>query len=96
MKYAEMRERAEVTTHRARRILLCDKFARKAQGSSRFHGWFPLRTGRQSARGASGEIYKEFAARTDRLKNSPLYYYRRRLNGKAGKKYGERNRKYRD
>ena len=72
---------------------MCDKFARKAQGSLRFGGWFPERSERQ---GRHGQVYKEMAARTDRLFNSPLYYLRRRLNGKEGKKYGERNRKYRD
>ena len=90
--YAEMRRKAGVTTHRARRIELCDKFAQKAAGNPRFE-WFPMRTGRS---GRHGEAYQELQARTDRLFNSPLYYFRRRLNGKAGKTYGERNRKYRD
>lgn len=35
-------------------------------------------------------------AKTDSLKNSPLFYMRRRLNGKPGKEYGERNRTYRE
>ena len=97
MSYAEMRERAEVTTLRARRIEMCDKFAEKAAVSGRFARWFPLREGRMSARTAGVvEKYKEFTARTDRLNDSPLFYFRRRLNGKPGKKYGERNRKYRD
>ena len=90
--YAEMREKAGVTTHRARRIELCDKFTRKVAANPRFD-WFPRREGRT---GRNGDYYQEFQARTDRLYNSPLYYYRRRLNGKAGKTYGERNRKYRD
>ena len=90
--YATMREKAGVTTHRTRRIALCDTFAEKAAANPRF-GWFPLRTGRS---GRHAETYAELPARTDRLFNSPLYYYRRRLNGKPGKKYGERNRKYRD
>ena len=95
--YAKMREMADVTTHRARRIVLCDKFAQKAAANPRFQRWFPPRVGRQSARREGhGETYHEFTARTDRLKNSPLFYYRRRLNGKEGKVYGERNRKYRD
>ena len=51
-------------------------------------------TGRRSARG--GGIYEEKQAKTDRLRNSPLYYMRRRLNGKPGKEYGERNKIYRD
>ena len=91
--YATMREKAGVTTHRARRIELCDKFAAKAACNPRFESWFPLRKGRSGRR---SEEYQELPARTDRLFNSPLYYYHRRLNGKPGKTYGERNRKYRD
>ena len=90
--YAAMREKAGVTTHRARRIALCDKFAEKTAAGGRF-GWFPLREGRT---GRHGEVYKEFQARTDRLFNSPVYYYRCRLNGKPGKIYGERNKEYRN
>ena len=91
--YAMMRDKAGVTTHRARRIGLCDKFAEKAAASERFGDWFPLRGGRT---GRKGDTYQEFNARTDRLYNTPLYYYRRRLNGKPGKTYGERNRRYRE
>ena len=38
--YRDMRERAGVTTLRARRTELCDKFAQKALGSGRFSRWF--------------------------------------------------------
>ena len=82
-----------MTTHRERRIELCDKFAEKAAANPRFADWFAERTGRS---GRHGEQYQELPARTDRLFNSPLFYYRRRLNGKPGKKYGERNRRYRE
>ena len=95
MSYAEMRKRAEVTTLRARRIEMADKFAEKAAVSGRFSRWFPDAGGRRSGRNVV-EKYKEFTARTDRLNNSPLFYYRRRMNGKEGRTYGERNRKYRD
>ena len=89
-----MRELAGITTHRARRIELCDKFAHKALGSARFCGWFPERiTGRSGGR--QGLVYQELNARTNRLFNSPLYFFRRRLNGKEGKKMGERNERYR-
>ena len=91
--YADMRERAGVTTLRARRVELCDKFARKALANPRYEHWFPERTGRQ---GRHAEQFQELPARTDRLFNSPLFYFRRRLNGKEGKSYGERNRQYRD
>ena len=52
-----------------------------------------LRSGRT---GRGGERYREDFARCDRLKNTPLFYMRRRLNGKIGKKYGERYRERRE
>ena len=91
--YAMMRRKAGITTHRQHRIELCDKFAQKAASNPMFERWFPLRTGRS---GRHAETYKEFPSRTDRLFNTPLFYYRRRLNGKQGKTYGERNRQYRE
>ena len=90
-----MREKAGVTTHRARRVELADKFAEKAAGSARYPSWFTLREGRQGGWQAA-ELYQEFMARTNRLHNSPFFFLRRHLNGKPGKEYGERNRKYRD
>ena len=89
-----LRQTACIETLRDRRIALTDKFARKCANSERFRHWFPLATGRRSARG--GEVYEEKFAKCDRLMNSPLYYMRRRLNGKPGKIYGERNRIYRE
>ena len=90
----KLREKAQIQTLRKRRIELTDKFARKCLSSERFKCWFPLRTGRISAR--SQEKYVEERAKCDRLKNSPIFYMRRRLNGKEGKAYGERNREYRE
>ena len=93
--YASMREMAGVTTLRQRRIQATDKFASKCVGSDRFSRWFPLRqAGWAGAR--RGEKYHEEFARSDRLKNTPIFYMRRRMNGKPGRKYGERNRQYRD
>lgn len=89
----QLRSQANITTLRERRIKLTDKFAFKCLQSERFKKWFPLN---ETARGRQAEKYKEFFAKCDRLKNSPLYYMRRRLNGKEGKKYGERNRQYRE
>ena len=89
-----LRQRAALKTLRERRILLTDKFARKAASDPRFCHWFPLRTVARATRG--GDKYEEKFAKCDRLKNSPLYYMRRRLNGKEGKTYGERNRIYRE
>ena len=89
----KLRQLAGLRTLRERRIELCDSFARKCVASDRFRSWFPLNEARRSGR--NSEIYKEFQAKNDRLKNSPLFYMRRRLNGKEGKSYGERNRIYR-
>ena len=89
----KLRELANVDTLRERRIKHCDKFAQKCADSDRFKSWFPLKTAR-SARG--GEKYVESYARCDRLLNSPLFYMRRRLNGKVGRTYGERNREFRE
>ena len=89
MSYKKMREKAGVTTLIERREKLCDQFAAKCVKSARFASWFPLKVASRATRG--GEKYLEKLARYDRLRNSPLYYMRRRLNGKVGKVYGKRN-----
>ena len=89
----KMRDLADISTLRARREDLCDKFVRKCLGNPRYKGWFPLRGGRV---GRNSELYLEQKARCDRLANSPIFYFRRRLNGKVGKKYGKRNAMYRE
>ena len=92
---SEMRRMAGITTLRQRRIELCDKFALKASASERFGPvWFPRRESTRSTR--RGDKFLETYARCDRLKQSPIFYMRRRLNGKEGKIYGERNRCYRE
>ena len=91
--YARMRELAGVETLRDRRIAASDKFASKCLGSTHFSQWFPLREGGRSRK---GETYVEEYARTNRLYNSPIFYMRRRLNGKEGKRCGERNKEYRE
>ena len=91
----KLRAKADLTTLRKRRIELTDKFAAKCLLNDRFKSWFPLKQGRQSARNNS-EKYQEQYAKCERLRNSPLFYMRRRLNGKEGKSYGERNRDYRE
>ena len=88
-----MRRLADLTTLRERRIAHVDKFAEKAAASERFGHWFPTRSGR-ATRG--GDQYLESYARCDRLYYSPVFYMRRRLNGKPGKEYGVRNRRYRE
>ena len=93
--YTEMRQRVGVPTLRQRRILLTDKFAEKAAASARFSKWFLKR---KVVRAASRvkEMYLETFVRCERLRNSPVHYMQRRLNGKLGKTYGERNKQYRD
>ena len=93
--YAALRIKAGVPTLRQRRIDLVDKFAEKCAANSRFARWFPKRPGMRAA-SRSKEKYLESFARCDRLRNSPLHYMRRRLNGKEGKQYGVRNQEYRD
>ena len=90
-----MRDLAEVTTLRQRRTDMVDNFASKCATSERFGHWFLLKeSGRTGNR--REEKYLEEFARCDRLKNSPIFYMRRRKNGKPGRHYGDRNRKYRD
>ena len=93
----KLREKAGVETLRDRRIRLTDNFARKAAADAHFSGkWFPKKTARASLRSAaSREEYREEYARCDRLRNSPIFYMRRRLNNKVGKEYGQRNREFR-
>ena len=92
----KLRERAGVSTLRERREEQCDKFALKLTKNPLFEQYFPLKTTRASRRSSvSSEKYLEKKARCDRLMNSPFYYFRRRLNGKPGKKYGIRYEEYR-
>ena len=94
LSYKEMRERASLQTLRSRRIKLCDNFAAKCLKNPRFSSWFPAH--KPARRSRKPLTYREEFARCDRLRNSPLFYMRRRLNGKSGKDYGKRNSKYRD
>ena len=91
-----MREMSGLT-HQERRIQLCDKFVAKCLGSDRFDHWFPQKSTRRSGRKIAGrtEDFVEMKARCNRLHNSPLFFFRQRLNGKPGKIYGLRNAEYR-
>ena len=89
-----MRAKAQLETLRQRRIDHCDRFAQKCLKNPRFAKWFPTNTARRSSR-RPGTQYQETYARCDRLKNSPVFYLRRRLNGKPGKTYGLRYAEYR-
>ena len=92
--YAKMREYSKLPTLRQRRIEAADKFAASCAASDRFGQWFPPAAPARRSRHTLD--YREDYARCDRLKNSPVFYMRRRLNGKQGKIYGQRYRHYRD
>ena len=94
-----LRRLAGVTTLRERRVQHCDKFAAACAASARFGDWFPLKDRRRSTRACAStasEKYVEKFARCERLRSSPLFFFRRRLNGKAGKRYGECYREFRE
>ena len=91
----KMRKLSGLPTLRARREEICDKFAAKCVGHPRLEEWFPKKTARASRRGTNREEFLETKARCKRLFDSPLFYFRRRLNGKIRKSYGKRNEEYR-
>ena len=87
-----LRDLSGLSTLRARRIEQVDKFAWKCADSDRFCDWFPRKeAGRRTGNSAKEEYVEEYA-RCDRLYNSPLFYMRRRLNGKPGRSNGARKR----
>ena len=89
-----LRGLAEVPTLRERREELVKKFAIKCSNEPAFEHWFPIRKAGRNPR--NKEVYLEEQARCDRLRNSPIFYMRRILNGKVGKNYGARNKSYRE
>lgn len=89
-----LREKSGLSTLRNRRVDHIDKFARKCAASQRFGHLFPKRDRVRNTR--THEEYIEEFARCERLRNSPLFFMRRRLNGKVGMTYGERNREFRE
>ena len=93
LSYTEMRRMADISTLRQRRIELSDKFAAKCADSDRFSAWFPLREATRTSRNSLK--YCEEFARCKRYYNSPLFFMRRRLNGKPGLDYWDRHRERR-
>ena len=80
--YRALLEMSGLETLKARRDERSDKFARKCTTSAKFCGWFPQR---ETVRDTRNPLpFCEYRARTNRLYNSPLYFMRRRLNGKPG------------
>ena len=92
----KLRSIAGIQTLRERRIELCKKFAAKCARDPVFARWFPERTGRRSGRTGKNEQYLEERARCERMKNSPVYYFRRLMNGKEDRPVGARNKEYRE
>ena len=92
-----LRQLAGVETLRERRLAHCDAFAAKCSTNPRFAHLFPRRHPQRRTRSSLGsEAFLETFARCDRLRDSPVHFFRRRLNGKAGKTYGQRYREYRE
>ena len=85
-----LRALAGLTTLRERRIAHCNAFAAKCSRDSRFEHFFPRREHKRRARSSlGGEEFLETFARCDRLRESPIHFFRRRFNGKAGKNYSQ-------
>jgi hypothetical protein len=76
--YRVQKERAEIQSLKERREEAVEKFALKSVGG-KYSSWFPPRDTRLVR---NGNRYREDYARCDRLKNSPLFYMRRVLNGR--------------
>ena len=77
--YRQLLEMSGLKTLEERREEACVKFVRKTEANPRFSHWFPTRNTRSTRKGNTQE-YIEFPARTDRRKQSPIYYYQRLLN----------------
>ena len=75
--YRSLLEKTGLESLEERRIAAVDKFAKKNL-EGKFSHWFPLREARRGLRNEN--IYLEEHARTERLKNTPVFYMRRRLN----------------
>ena len=93
--YTVMRQWANIQTLRQRRIELSDKFAAKCAKSDRFGHWFRENQSQRKSSRNGGEKYQEEFARCQRYYNSPLFFMRRRLNGKQGLEYWARHRERR-
>ena len=91
-----LRGKAGVQTLRERRGDIVKKIALKCANDPAFDKWFPKKMAVRNTRNKNSEIYLEEKARCERLKNSPIFYFRRILKGKVGKTYGTRNKLYRE
>ena len=79
MSYNTLLERAGIVTLKDRRLGMVDRFVIKNAANPAYNRWFPTRS--WSGHNLRQErIYEEKKAKTGRLYNSPLYFFRRRLN----------------
>ena len=93
----KLRQLAGITTLREQRVAHCDAFATKCSTDPRYSHLFPRRNPQRRTRSSlGGEPFLETFARCDRLRDSPVHFFRRRLNGNAGKNYGQRYKEYRE
>ena len=74
----ELLSMSGLSTLEQRREQACLRFARKTAANPTFTSWFPKR--RNNRVRNNQEHYVEMGARTERRRNSPIYYYRRLLN----------------
>ena len=74
----QLLEISKLDTLAQRRLKACQKFANKLASNERFNSWLPKKGTR--SRNKASEQYIEYPARTDRRRNSPLFYIRRLLN----------------
>ena len=82
---AKMRAKANLPTLADRRFAACERFVASLASSPRFCHWLEKKPGPAYPQRADVNygLYKEFPAKTLRCYNSPLYYYRRILNGRT-------------
>ena len=74
--YREVLEKSGLQRLDERRRSSILRFAEKAQ-AGRYSHWFPKNTARKTRKTT---VYKEEYARTERMKNSPIFFMRRMLN----------------
>ena len=76
--YQELLDNETIQSLESRRKKITLKFAQKAEKNARFSHWFQKNVPNRDLR--KNLTYVEEFARTNRLRNSPLYYMRRALN----------------
>ena len=80
--YHDLLSEGKIESLSERRKKLTLNFARKSEQNERFKSWFPRRN-YNGVELRNEMTFEEQYARTDRLKNSPLYFMRREMNKTA-------------